>query len=459
MKHMKSACIITAAAFLTAAGICGIQAAADAGFSMTAAEETVVERGDLRFTVYDDFAIVTKCLSQNGAVIPDTIEGVPVTEIGNEAFAVCNQMKEVVIPGSVETIGDNAFGHNMLLESVTIGNGTVTIGNYAFDSCPKLKSVTLPDTLFTIGDRAFYQCTALSEINFPENLAGIGDGAFWGTAIQSADLYAVSIQNGAFENCTALKTVKLQDAYTVPDFAFSGCEALESVTLSSRLEAIGTRAFDGCKALKSLTVPARVEKIGSYAFNGCDALTLKVAADSAAEKHAQRFAIKYEVIDAMETGGLMTGDLNGDCRVSVEDVQLALQAYTNVLAKKDSGLNALQYEAASSVCLFGGSLTVEDVQFILRYYTENEVAKRTVSWDDLRIIYMPETTTATALATTAAWNGTCIGDELERSTRTTANHVAVTEPAATLPPGVTTTNLTAISAAPAGTKTTATTAK
>lgn len=423
MKHMKSACIITAAAFLTAAGICGIQAAADAGFSMTAAEETVVERGDLRFTVCDDHAVVTKCLSQSGAVIPAEIDGVPVTEIGEEAFAVCTQMKEAVIPGSVERIGANAFGKDPMLESVTIGNGTVYIGRYAFDSCINLKSVKLPDTLQWIDDRAFYLCAALSEINIPEDIGYIGECAFFGTAIPSAEVSAASVGIGAFENCTKLKTAKLQAAYTVPDFAFSGCEALESVTLSSRLEAIGTRAFDGCKALKTLTVPARVEKFGSYAFNGCDALTLKVAADSAAEKHAQKFSVKYEIIDAMETGGLMTGDLNGDCRVSVEDVQLALQAYTNVLAKKDSGLNALQYEAASSVCLFGGSLTVEDVQFILRYYTENEVAKRTVSWDDLRTIYMPETTTAPAV-TVYNTSGTCICDEL--TTHTTAIPMPVT---------------------------------
>ena len=391
---------------------------------MTAAEETVVERGDLRFTVYDDHAVITKCLSQSGAVIPEEIDGVPVTEIGNEAFAVCKQMTEVVIPGSVERIGANAFGKNPLLESVTIGNGTVYIGRYAFDSCINLKSVKLPDTLQWIDDRAFYLCTALSGIELPEGIEYIGERAFYGTAVPSAEVPDASIGIGAFENCTKLKTAKLQAAYTVPDFAFSGCEALESVTLSSRLEAIGTRAFDGCKALKTLTVPACAGNFGSYAFNGCDALTLKVAADSAAEKHAQKFSVKYEIIDAMETGGLMTGDLNGDCRVSVEDVQLALQAYTNVLAKKDSGLNALQYEAASSVCLFGGSLTVEDVQFILRYYPENEVAKRTVSWDDLQKKYMPETTTAPVFYS----SGTCICDEL--TTHTTAIPLPViTEPA------------------------------
>lgn len=449
MKHIKTACTITAAAILTsAAGICGVETAAETGIE--------IQRGDLQFTVYKDHAVVTRCLNQKGAAIPAEITGIPVTEIGNEAFALCSQMKEIVIPGSIESIGTAAFGRNMALESVTIMNGTVSIGTYAFDSCINLKSVTLPDSLFEIGDRAFYLCSALSEINFPENIAYIGERAFYGTAIQSADIPAGTVGVGVFENCTKLKTAKLQAVYTVPNYAFSECEALETVTLSSRLEAIGTRAFDGCKSLKTLTVPARVGKIGSYALNGCDALTLKAAANSAAEQYAQKFGTKYEIIDAMETGGLMTGDLNGDCKVSVEDVQLALQAYTNVLARKASGLNALQYEAASFVMLLDDGLSIEDVQLILRYYTEKEVAHRDISWDDLRTIYMPETTTAPAV-TVYNTSGTCFCDEL--TTRTTANPVQVTEPAATLPPGVTTVNWMATSAAPAGTKTTATTAK
>ena len=46
-------------------------------------------------------------------VIPDKIDGKPVTSIGDNAFYV-NELTSVVIPGSVKTIGVGAFTDNPL---------------------------------------------------------------------------------------------------------------------------------------------------------------------------------------------------------------------------------------------------------------------------------------------------------------------------------------------------------
>lgn len=43
------------------------------------------------------------------AVIPNEIEGVPVTSIGSEAFSQCSNLTNVEIPDSVTSVGNEAF--------------------------------------------------------------------------------------------------------------------------------------------------------------------------------------------------------------------------------------------------------------------------------------------------------------------------------------------------------------
>ena len=70
-------------------------------------------------------------------VIPDTIDGKPVYQIGKMAFKG-QPIKEVIIPNSIESIGERAFFGCKELTVVTIGNENVQIGEKAFDGCEKL---------------------------------------------------------------------------------------------------------------------------------------------------------------------------------------------------------------------------------------------------------------------------------------------------------------------------------
>ena len=95
-------------------------------------------------------------------VIPDTYDGLPVTSIGDYAFAYCTSLASVTIPDSVTSIGWGAFAYCTSLSTVAIGNGVTSIGDYAFAYCTSLASVTIPESVTSIGSYAFYNCTSLT---------------------------------------------------------------------------------------------------------------------------------------------------------------------------------------------------------------------------------------------------------------------------------------------------------
>ena len=90
---------------------------------------------------------ITGYTGPGGAVtIPDTINGLPVTGIGSQAFY-----------------------RRTSLASITIPSGVTSIGDYAFGGCTSLKRITIPGSGTLIGDRAFSYCTSLNGVYFEGN--------------------------------------------------------------------------------------------------------------------------------------------------------------------------------------------------------------------------------------------------------------------------------------------------
>ena len=116
--------------------------------------------------------------SPEEVVIPSTYEGLPVTSIGNNAFAYCDGLKSVVIPDSVTRIGASAFYNCYSLTSVVIPDSVTRIGASAFENCDGLKSVTIPDSVTSIGTYAFAYCDGLTSVTIPESVTFIGGYAF-----------------------------------------------------------------------------------------------------------------------------------------------------------------------------------------------------------------------------------------------------------------------------------------
>jgi hypothetical protein len=101
-------------------------------------------------------------------VIPETINGKPVTEIGSFAFENMG-LESVTIPSSVREIGYGAFRGNNLT-SVVIPSGVRKISYRAFEN-NKLTSVTIPSSVLSISEGAFKgNNLSLPNVTIPEHL-------------------------------------------------------------------------------------------------------------------------------------------------------------------------------------------------------------------------------------------------------------------------------------------------
>jgi len=95
---------------------------------------TIIGAGETQFsfTTNSGTITITGYAGPGGALtIPSTINGYPVTTIGEEAFENCSTVTNVTIGTNVTSIGDYAFAY-CALTSVTMPNSVTSIGEYAF---------------------------------------------------------------------------------------------------------------------------------------------------------------------------------------------------------------------------------------------------------------------------------------------------------------------------------------
>ncbi|MBP3322392.1 MAG: leucine-rich repeat protein [Clostridia bacterium] len=75
----------------------------------------------------------------------------------------------------------------------------------------------------------------------------------------------LTIEEGAFENCTALRTVSLNDTLkSVRDRAFYGCASLRSMTFKEGLAHLGAQIFYGCDALEYVVLPKTLNIVSAF---------------------------------------------------------------------------------------------------------------------------------------------------------------------------------------------------
>ena len=113
-----------------------------------------------------------RCASLESIVIPNSVRS-----IGYGAFEDCSSLISIVIPNSVRSIGEFAFCCSSLV-SIGIPDSVTIIGRYAFKGS-SLVSIVIPDGVSSIGRYAFCQCTSLVSIDASQGGVSIGQGAFY----------------------------------------------------------------------------------------------------------------------------------------------------------------------------------------------------------------------------------------------------------------------------------------
>ena len=245
--------------------------------------------GDFKYKVLSDNTVeIVKYTSFSGTdtmIIPETIDGLPVTSIGKGAFQYAS-IKTLEIGENITNIGDTSF-FGCSATSVTIKGKDIKIGKKAFSCCNSIKDFTLIANNVEIGEAAFMYTTPLT--NFTWELADkdaqgtktvIGDTGFFSSGVVDITIPGDDLVIGkkAFSCCSSIKSMTaLCKTITIGDSAFMYAE-FDSFTLpnaGSVGEAtgkIGETGFFSC-GLKSFVVPASIQKIGGKAFSCCSSLT------------------------------------------------------------------------------------------------------------------------------------------------------------------------------------------
>lgn len=335
-------------------------------FELSETDQPTFEKYNYTYLISDEKAMI---ISYNGkdehVVIPETLDGYPVTEllscafsgndriisvtfpktmerIGDEVFYDCDNLKTVnlnsglksmgtavfcwtgieriVIPEGITELREFALGQCRLLESVT-AKGVTKIGKQALFCDFKLSSVEFSDDLNYIGYLAVSGCRNLKSIGVTgEKITYLGEEAFYGTPIENYTLSdkITAIPNGCFGD-TAISEFTIPDTVTsIGRFAFSQCKLLAKIEIPDSVTEIGEEAFYDATALSgTLTIDKNIKKLGSKVFGNTGYTKLYFNAPECELKEDTFAYVDFEVI---EIGNEIT-KIPDNCFVGQERVE------------------------------------------------------------------------------------------------------------------------------------------
>ncbi len=181
--------------------------------------------------------------------IPERVNGVPVTGIGDEAFCDNTALKLLVIPDTVTSFGENILSGCSALEVLstpfsTIENedhlgyffGADTYENNSRDVPATLKFLRIDGDMSTLTAYALYDCNDLVAIELPDTLT--------------------KLEKFSVAKCASLEEIRIPEGVTeIGEYALSGCAALPTLTLGKNVKSVGFSALFECLSLRELTLP------------------------------------------------------------------------------------------------------------------------------------------------------------------------------------------------------------
>lgn len=206
-------------------------------------------------------------------VIPSTIDGLPVTMIGEEAFKDCKNITSVIIPEGVTEIGADAFYGCKNLSSVVIPTSLTYLSRECFMSCYKLTDVKGMENIRTFGSWCFHYSGLSGELVFNNDTH-----IMWG-AFNDSRVTGVKFISGKIEvECSAFNSAPLRYCYID-----EGCD----LSFLDYTSATKYGAFYDCEKMTDIIIPASVDHFPPYTFEGCKSLTVYTPAGSTAEQYAK----------------------------------------------------------------------------------------------------------------------------------------------------------------------------
>lgn len=265
------------------------------------------------------------CVNLRRVTLPPTIE-----EIGLGAFSGCDALETIalernanytvvggllidkkgkalmratksaankcVIPREVSTIHARAFERSGI-QTIVLPRNLKELARNAFLFCGKLESFEIDhhNELYTTMDGVLHSKDRKQLIRFPSGYATvnyiiedtvthIADGAFCGTANIETITFTSnlkSIGSRAFEYCRKLSSLVLPSSVEIiGERAFQYCDHLSSIMLPRSIQEIGDYAFCGCTAIQTISIPKGVKRIGHAAFKDCSSLRKIIVQDN-----------------------------------------------------------------------------------------------------------------------------------------------------------------------------------
>ena len=203
----------------------------------------------------DGEAYVTGCTADTrDLVIPATVtspQGNTYSVVGIDKFAVSfhEHLRTVSIPESVVSIDKQAFVRNCDIEGITVAQSNPM---YSSQGCNVLlntaegellyacKNAVIPQGTLRIGNRAFADCPVMTQpIVIPASVKAIGDSAFYKNTSLGSDLQLAG------------------DLESIGAMAFARCPGIESVTIGTHVNSIGSRALRYCDNLTQMYYNAK----------------------------------------------------------------------------------------------------------------------------------------------------------------------------------------------------------
>lgn len=222
-----------------------------------------------KYDIYTDHIVITSFEGNNAPelIIPDEIEGLPVTEI--EMVGIPDNTTRLVIPDSIKIIQEGALWGGNNLETIDLGANVEYIGRNALMDFMNLRTVNMGDKVRYIGDGCFAGDSRLEKIIMPDTVEYLGEGAFMLCNLRYFNIPAgvTVIKPYTFNGKPYSEDDGPYMTYLYPDVEedFSTTEK----TIPSTVKKIEHDAFSGIRSLEKVTVSEGVEVVSACAFHNC----------------------------------------------------------------------------------------------------------------------------------------------------------------------------------------------